>query len=85
MNPDQTQGSNTQLTQEEAKASLGMATALSQQHFNPKIEQSQKTGKKGIRKEETKNVDKEDEILSEVRSLREELESLLNEEDAETE
>lgn len=79
-----------EMTPDEAKASLGIATRLSEQFFNPKQEMQPEQPKQGDKKSlrEEYSGDKEDEkldtVLEEIKSIKEELASLTEKEDGET-
>lgn len=90
MEPTQMQDPNAQveMTPDEAKASLGIATRLSEQFFNPKQEAQPepKEEKKSLRDEYKEDEGaKLDTVLEEIKSIKEELASLTEEEDGETE
>lgn len=88
MEPTQMQNPNAQveMTPDEAKASLGIATRLSEQFFNPKQEmQPEVEEKKSLRDEYPEDDEKLDTVLEEIKSIKEELASLTEEEDGETE
>lgn len=92
MDPLQTQQNNPQqkdMTAEEARASLGIATRLSEQFFNPKMAQQ---GQETVETEESPEPDPEalkEDILKEVKdiikeemsSIREDIKQALNDEE----
>lgn len=91
MEPQITQPQEEQMSIDDAKASLGIATRLSEQFFNPKQEaqpeeNTEKKGKKSLREEYPEDEDaKLDTVLDEIKSIKEELAQLTTEEDEDTE
>ena len=88
MNPEINQENNPRMTVDEARSALGLATRLSEQTFNPKIapEGAKMPQGKEQKPEVEQESPKDDKILEEIQLLRQELETLLEEdkkEDAE--